>query len=248
MRAQISVLISDATQMHCDLLRKAFYSVRQRFQVVAFACSTVDVLAALGQNRPQVAIISSDLQDGPLSGLRILPEIRKNYPDTKVVVVMASPNKDVVVDAFRFGAVGVFSRNGPFDLLCKSVEVVARGQVWANAEELHYVLRAFGNSPKPPKLDPAVENRVTVREAAVVRLAIEGLSNRQIAQQLSLTEHTVKNYLFRVFDKLGVSNRVELVLSCLNQEENSREVLAAKKEATAQKAVVPGRHVSTIRL
>jgi DNA-binding NarL/FixJ family response regulator len=68
-----------------------------------------------------------------------------------------------------------------------------------------------------------VESRVTKREAAVVRLAAEGLTNREIAQQLSLTEHAVKNYLFTVFDKLGVSNRVELVLSCIYQQENAHE-------------------------
>ena len=234
--------------MHCDLLRKAFYSVRQRFKVVAFASSTDEVLTALRQKRPQVAVISSDLQDGPLSGLRILSEIRRTLPGTKILVIMASPNKEVVIDAFRLGAVGVFNRSCPFDLLCKSIEVVSRGQVWASAEELHYVLKAFVKSPKPPKLDPAVESRVTVREAAVVRLAIEGLSNREIAQQLTLTEHTVKNYLFRVFDKLGVSNRVELVLSCLHQEENAREELGAKKELIARSVLPAGRQIATVRL
>lgn len=247
MRPQITVLISDSTRMHCDLLRKAFYSVRQKFQVVAFASSTVEILTALQQNRPQVAVVSSDLQEGAHSGLRILPEIRRAHPETKILVVMASPNRDVIIDAFRGGAVGVFSRNGPFEMLCKSVEVVSRGQIWANAEELHHVLSAFVKSPKPPKLDPAVEKRVTVREAAVVRLAIEGLSNREIAGQLSLTEHTVKNYLFRVFDKLGVSNRVELVLSCLHQEENAREELATKKALIARNASPAERHTAAVR-
>ena len=74
-------------------------------------------------------------------------------------------------------------------------------------------------APKQRKVDPSVENRMTKRETDVVKLAVEGLSNREIARELGLTEHTVKNYLFRVFDKLGVSNRVELVLSCLRQEE-----------------------------
>jgi DNA-binding NarL/FixJ family response regulator len=234
--------------MHCDLLRKAFHSVRQRFHVVAFASSTEEVLTALQQNRPQVAVISSDLQDGAQSGLRMLPQIRRTHPETKILVVMASPNKEVIVDAFRFGAVGVFSRNGPFDQLCKSVEVISRGQVWVNTEELHYVLKAFAKSPKPMKLDPTVETRVTAREAAVVRLATEGLSNRDIAQQLALTEHTVKNYLSRVFDKLGVSNRVELVLACLHREENAREELAAKNESIDRKPSVAGKHVATIRL
>ena len=221
--------------MHCELLRKAFASVRHRFQIVAFASNKVDVLTALHQKRPQIAVISSDLQDGPLSGLRILPEIRKNYPETKILIVMMSPEKDLVIDAFRLGAVGVFSRNGPFDLLCKSIDVVSRGQIWASAEELHLVLGAFVKTPKPPKLDPIVERLVTRREAAVVRLAVEGLSNREIARRLALTEHTVKNYLFRVFDKLGVSNRVELVLCCLNQEVHAREELPTAKAFAPQK-------------
>jgi DNA-binding NarL/FixJ family response regulator len=247
MPTQISVLISESTRMHCDLLRKAFYSVRHRFQVVAFASSTVEVLTVLQQDRPQVAVISSDLQDGPLSGLRILPEIRRTHPETKILLVMASPNKELIIDAFRLGAVGVFNRSCPFDLLCKSVEVVSRGQVWANSEELHSVLRAFAKSPKPPKLDPAVESRVTGREAAVVRLAIEGLSNREIAQQLTLSEHTVKNYLFRVFDKLGVSNRVELVIACLHQEEQAREELAEKTELAAGKVLAVGKQMAVLR-
>jgi len=85
------------------------------------------------------------------------------------------------------------------------------------------VLNEFTKAPKQRKVDPTVENRMTKREGDVVRLAVEGLSNREIARELGLTEHTVKNYLFRVFDKLGVSNRVELVLSCLRQEEVARE-------------------------
>jgi two-component system, NarL family, nitrate/nitrite response regulator NarL len=245
MRPKITVLLSESTKMHCDLLRKAFYSVRQRFQIVAFASSTVEVLTALQQNRPQVAVISSDLQDGLLSGLRLLTEIRRTYPQTKILVVMESSNKEVIIDAFRSGAVGVFTRDGPVDLLYKAIEVVYRGQVWAKTEELHHILKAFVKSPRPPELDPALESRVTVREAAVVRLAIEGLSNREIAQQLALTEHTVKNYLFRVFDKLGVSNRVELVLSCLHQEANDREELASPKELITRTGLPAGRMKSS---
>jgi DNA-binding CsgD family transcriptional regulator len=82
-------------------------------------------------------------------------------------------------------------------------------------------------------MDSNVEGRMTKREAEVVRLAVEGLSNREIGQQLGLTEHTVKNYLFRVFDKLGVSNRVELVLSCLRQEEDVREDIGAEQRNMA---------------
>ena len=89
---------------------------------------------------------------------------------------------------------------------------------------------------------------MTVREAAVVRLAIEGLSNREIAKQLSLSEHTVKNYMFRVFDKLGVSNRVELVLYCLNQEESARVELAVKESLTVPRLLAGPRQAAAARL
>ena len=150
-----------------------------------------------------MAIVSANLQDGPLTGIRLLPEIRRINSETRTLVALESPEPDLVIEAFRFGADGVFCRNSPFDLLCKSVEAVSQGQIWASNDELRYVLNAFAKSSKQRKMDSNVESRMTKREAEVVRLAVEGLSNREIGQQLGLTEHTVKNYLFRVFDKLG---------------------------------------------
>ena len=218
-----SVLITEASKMYCDLLSMAFIAVPDRFHVVATAFKTADILALVREHRPSVAIISDNLADGPLSGLRILPEVRKANPETRILLAMSSSDRELVIEAFRFGADGVFCRNSPFNMLCKSVDALANGQIWANSKELRYVMEEFMRAPKQRKVDPTVENRMTKREGDVVRLAVEGLSNREIAGQLGLTEHTVKNYLFRVFDKLGVSNRVELVLSCLRQEEAARE-------------------------
>jgi DNA-binding NarL/FixJ family response regulator len=209
--------------MYCDLLKRAFLAVPERFQVVACASKTSEILGLVQEHRPKVAIISDNLEDGPLTGLKILPEVRRVNPETRILVAMGSTDKELVIEAFRFGADGVFCRNSPFELLCKSVDALSQGQIWANATELRYVLDEFTRAPKQRKVDPTVENRMTKREGDVVRLAVEGLSNREIARELGLTEHTVKNYLFRVFDKLGVSNRVELVLSCLRQEEAARE-------------------------
>jgi DNA-binding NarL/FixJ family response regulator len=209
--------------MYCDLLSMAFLAVPDRFHVVATAFTVADILAHVREHRPSVAIISDNLADGPLAGLRILPEVRKANPETRILLAMSSSDRELVIEAFRFGADGVFCRNSPFDMLCKSVDALAKGQIWANSKELRYVMEEFMRAPKQRKVDPTVENRMTKREGDVVRLAVEGLSNREIAGELGLTEHTVKNYLFRVFEKLGVSNRVELVLSCLRQEETARE-------------------------
>ena len=232
-RNQTTVLISEPNKMYCDLLKKAFYVVRNRFQVVATASTTGEILLGIEETRPHVAIVSANLQDGPLTGIRLLPEIRRINSDTRTLVALEAPEPDLVIEAFRFGADGVFCRNSPFDLLCKSVEAVSQGQIWASNDELRYVLNAFAKSSKQRKMDSNVEGRMTKREAEVVRLAVEGLSNREIGQQLGLTEHTVKNYLFRVFDKLGVSNRVELVLSCLRQEEDVREDIGAEQRNMA---------------
>jgi len=226
MLSRISVLISEPEQMYLDLLVKAFYDVRARFKVMASTCSTSGIFAALHQTCPQVAIISSSLRDGPQAGIRILPVLRKTYSNVRLLVTVGSLDRELVVESFRLGADGVFCRNDPFDALCKSVEVLSQGQIWANVQQLRFVLDALTRSPKQVTVHPAVERQITKREAAVVRLAVEGLSNREIAQQLLLTEHTVKNYMFRVFEKLGVSNRVELVLSCLRQEDDDRQNLA----------------------
>jgi DNA-binding NarL/FixJ family response regulator len=222
------VLISEASKMYCDLLNRAFLAVPERFEVVASAYNAVEVLALVQEHRPKVAIISDTLEDGPLTGLRLLPEVRRASAETRVLVAMGSMDRELVIEAFRLGADGVFCRNSPFEMLCKSVDALAQGQIWANATELRYVMEEFTRAPKQRKVDPTVENRITKRETDVVRLAVEGLSNREIARELGLTEHTVKNYLFRVFDKLGVSNRVELVLSCLRQEEAAREEAAVE--------------------
>jgi DNA-binding NarL/FixJ family response regulator len=222
-RDRTSLLISEASKMYCDLLSMAFYAVRERFHVVGAASNTTEILTALREHPPQIVIVSDNLEEGPLTGMRILPEIRRITPDSRILLLMGAPHRELVIEAFRFGADGVFCRNSPFDLLCKSLDAISQGEIWANAAELRYVLDEFMKGPKPLKVDPAVERRMTKREGDVVRLAVEGLSNREIARELGLTEHSVKNYLFRIFDKLGVSNRVELVLSCLRAEEAARD-------------------------
>jgi DNA-binding NarL/FixJ family response regulator len=116
------------------------------------------------------------------------------------------------VEAFRSGAHGVFSRTESPKLLAKCICSVHQGQVWANSAELRFLLEALCESEPAGTIEPGTEAILSKREQDVVRCVAEGLSNREIASRLGLTEHTVKNYLFRIFDKLGVSSRVEVVL------------------------------------
>jgi DNA-binding NarL/FixJ family response regulator len=123
-RKRTSLLISEASKLYCDLLSTAFYGVRGRFHVVAAVSNTTETLAALREHSPQVAIISDTLEDGALAGIQILPEIRRITPDSRILLVMGAPDRDLVIEAFRFGADGVFCRNSPFDLLCKSLDAM----------------------------------------------------------------------------------------------------------------------------
>jgi DNA-binding NarL/FixJ family response regulator len=129
---------------------------------------------------------------------------------------MDASSRSAVVEAFRCGAQGVFSRTESSKALAKCIANVHQGQVWASNEELRYLLDAFRDSEPMKLVDSRGEALLSKREQDVVRCVAEGLSNREIASRLKLTEHTVKNYLFRIFDKLGVSSRVEVVLYVLS--------------------------------
>ncbi|MGO9939932.1 MAG: response regulator transcription factor [Terracidiphilus sp.] len=115
---------------------------------------------------------------------------------------------------FRAGAKGLFDR-AVYDpvLLCRCIQRVAEGQIWAKSEELGFVLEAFASAPRI-QVSKGVQS-LTPREREVARLVSDGLSNSEVAQRLGLSTHTVKNYLFNVFDKIGVSNRAELILCLL---------------------------------
>jgi two-component system nitrate/nitrite response regulator NarL len=205
----ISVLVADHDVLACRLLASRLRKHRQ-FQVTECSetpAATVDVLRRV---RPSVTIVSTGLHGDPEGGYRVLREVRSWSPRIRSILLLDNFEPHAIVEAFRAGARGVFERSAyKFETLCKCVHKVHQGQVWADSKQLCYVLDAFAQTTPLQISQNGV--RLSRREADVVRLAVEGLSNREIAQRLELSEHTVKNYIFRVFDKLGVSSRVELV-------------------------------------
>jgi len=217
----VRVLVADATQMACGLV-SARLKRQPQLEVVGYAASVEELTRLMVQAKPDVVLISATLQNGPLSGLAIVPEICSKYPGTRVILMIDRSEPELVVQAFRAGARGVFSRaKSRADLLCKCVVCVHKGQIWADSQQLECLVGAIAGMPpvRIMKADRAI--LLTKREEDLVRLAAEGLTNRDIAQQLNLSEHTVKNYMFRIFDKLGVSNRVELVLYALSGAKRS---------------------------
>lgn len=208
----VRVFIADSNSMACQLMVSAFQQRRQPIKVVGFATESAEILKKLGENPPDVAIISADLKDGPAMGFQVVREMRLSGLQTRNIVLIDSPDRSMVVEGFRAGADGVFSRDEPFEMLCKCIHAVCGGQIWARSDQLRFVIEVMAANGTKPIKDANGTKLLTKREEELVQLVAEGLTNRDISRQLNLTEHTVRNYLFRVFNKLGTSSRLELAL------------------------------------
>jgi DNA-binding NarL/FixJ family response regulator len=210
---RLRVLAADSTSMNTQLLVDALARDAQ-FHMIDSPSSAAAVLNLAKREKPHVVLISAKLGDNYLAGFDLARDVRAQSPAPRVVMLLDSSERTGVIEAFRAGAQGVFCRTEPFRLLAKCIQCVNAGQVWASSCELQFVLEAL-NQPAMANLKSNGESLLSAREIDVVRCVAEGLSNREVAQRLKLTEHTIKNYLFRIFDKLGVSSRVEVVLFAL---------------------------------
>jgi DNA-binding NarL/FixJ family response regulator len=215
----VNILIAEANHMNCQLVERAFLPRRNGFSVVGTVVSSDHAIALLKETQPDVAIVSSQLAEGPEEGYRVLRQLRSWGSRTRAVMLLDSREREVVIDAFRSGARGVIFRDEPLKTLGKCIHAVHRGQVWVNSQHLGYLLDALGQLQKVHLKEARLKEHLSKREEDVVRLVAQGLSNREVSEQLGLSEHTIRNYLFRIFDKLGVSTRVELVLYCLQERQ-----------------------------
>ena len=209
------VLVADAVAMSCHLLVDALV-LSKRYDAVA-ATTRQEVLQALARDRFDVLVMGTSFLPESVEALRFVSEIRNLHRDVNVVVLLDTLERSLVVEAFRCGAQGVFSRSDSFQALCKCILCVHEGQVWASSSELEFVLEALVD-PLPIETRSLSTSRpLSKREEEIAHMVAEGFSNRQISARLDLSEHTIKNYLFRVFEKLGVSTRVELTLYALKR-------------------------------
>jgi DNA-binding NarL/FixJ family response regulator len=208
----VAVLLVHERRMVSELYAKAF-NHRPRFRVVAQVGRISEAVRVVQESTVDVALISSTLKDGADDGLDALPQIRAASPNVKLIVLLEENASRVATLAFRGGADGVISPAiDGFNSLCRCVEQVNAGQVWANSAQLHQVLEEFSRGAPVQVVSSMGEALLTRREEQVVHLVEDGLTNRQIAMKLGLSEHTVRNNLFRIYEKLGVSTRVELAL------------------------------------
>lgn len=218
-RELIRVVIADTTTDRGKSLAGVLKHSRHRFSVVACATTAKEVRTALSAHRPHVLITSASLQDGASAGLAVLSEISAARLNTRTVVLLDAREKGMVVSAFRKGAKGVFCPTESVKELPRCIYQVHKGEIWATKKDVQWILETLVEAAPAPALKVDGSAPLTHREAQVAHLVAEGLSNREVSNKLGLSEHTIKNYLFRIFDKLGLSNRVELIRYVLQQRE-----------------------------
>lgn len=225
----VSIAIADSTRIHTQLLAEAMRE-DHGLQVVASASSSQDLLAAVARVPIDVAVLSYSLDDQPGRGTRVLREMRALRPQIKGVILLDSSRPEDVLDCFRAGAKGIFSKHERLESLCKCIHSVYEGQVWACSVELDLALEALANSPLVRSTNHNGIELLSAREREVIQYLASGMTNREIAGSLGLSPHTVKNYLFRIFDKLGVSSRTELLYLTMGNSQPAPEDSRSRKE------------------
>ena len=202
------VFIVDRDSMTSDLLANA---LARDCGFESAVVRAADLLSALSASDVDLVVIGAEIDLKPGNGFNLALSVAHAHPGVSIVILLNNPSHDSVITAFRSGATGVFSRQLPMSEFLDCVEHVGKGFIWAGPVETAHLLSAMKSIPSPNLLTSADSATLTARELQVVQFAATGKTNKMIAGELSLSEHTVKNYLFHAFEKLGVSSRIELL-------------------------------------
>jgi len=209
-KSKIRVLVADSSRIHTNLVAEALRHDDQ-FEVVPFDSESRNLASAVAGLDTDVLVISANLDEQPARGFEVLRQLRARGPSVRAVFLMESLNDEMVLNAFRAGAKGIFGKSQPIEDLRKCIRCVHEGQIWANTREMSLAVEALASAPMFRTVNARGLSGLSKREIQVVQCLAEGLGNREIADRLKLSQHTVKNHLFRIFDKLGVSSRIELL-------------------------------------
>jgi DNA-binding NarL/FixJ family response regulator len=213
---QMNVLIADSNRMQAQLLTGALRR-RPEFQISGCQMNSASILESVALQCPRVALLCFSASGDLAQEFATLRGFHFSHPEIHKILLVEACSRDFVVQAFRSGARGIFTiTDCNLRVLCKCILRVAAGQIWASSEQLNYLVELISEIPSLRVLNSRGNSLLTPREEQVVALVAEGLGNRQIATELHLSEHTIKKYLFHIFEKLGVSTRVELVLYAFN--------------------------------
>ena len=223
----IRIIVADDHPIFRDGLCRLL-SLEPDFEVVAQASDGREVIELLARHEPDILLL--DLRMPGLDGLGTLQRMQAARSRTKVIVLTASDDKNEFVQAMKLGTSGIVLKQTATDLLIKSIRKVYAGEIWLDSLTTAAVMRQFQAAvvaeeppasaalPQPPARDRERERSpLSQREREIVALVAQGFKNKEMAEKMFISEQTVKNHLHNIFDKLGVSDRLELALYAIHK-------------------------------
>ena len=207
----VRVIVADTQAIFRAGLRKIF-ALEDDIRVIAQAETLAQTQTALAKFSADVLIFEAALSPNPVDAVGDL--LQKN-PKLRLVVVTGGPDEQLTLELFRRGAHGIVSREVEPELMVACLRKVISGDTWLDNQAIHWVMEAYRNqSTRSTGARPKVQ--LTPKESLIVSCVTQGMKNKEIALRVGTTEQVVKNYLRKVYDKLGVADRLELALYCLN--------------------------------
>jgi two-component system, NarL family, nitrate/nitrite response regulator NarL len=206
----ISILIADDHPIFRDGLRRLIDN-EPEFELAGEAVDGAQALEIVRKATPDLLLL--DISMPKMTGIEVLRKISSMQLPTKTIVLTAAIEEDQITEALRMGARGVVMKDTATQLLAKSIRCVMDGEYWVGRGNVSGLVQALQAAHSAPPSEPNSKRYgLTVRELDIVAAIVEGLTNKEIAQKFSISEQTVKHHLSSVFDKVGVSNRLELAL------------------------------------
>src|ERR1700758_5436507 len=216
-KPKIRIVIADDHPIFRDGLCKLL-ALEEDFEVVAQAQDGRQVLDVLQQYEPDILLL--DLKMPGLDGLATLQRLQIAKNKTSVIVLTASDDKNEFVQAMKLGTSGIVLKQTATELLIKSIRKVHAGEIWLDSHTTAAVMRQFSSPMDSAPLGGSGRDRdrspLSQREREIVVLVAQGFKNKEMAEKMFISEQTEKNHLHNIFDKLGVSDRLELALYAIH--------------------------------
>lgn len=213
----IRIILADSQAIYRVGMRKVF-ALEDDLRVVAQVDSIAHLLSSIEKHPADVLLLEGSLLAGTTNAI---PEIVKMAPELKIIVQTAATDEAHTVELYRRGVRGIIPRSISPDLLVRCVRKIAAGETWIDNQSVNWVIEAY-RSQASALTNPRSQPRLSQKELAIISCITQGKRNKEIAYQLGTTEQVVKNYLRKIYDKLGVSDRLELALYCLHHQLHKR--------------------------
>jgi DNA-binding NarL/FixJ family response regulator len=225
----IRIILADSQAIYRVGIRKVF-ALEDDLRVVAQADSIENLRSAVERYPTDVVLLEGSLLAGTAN---VIPELLRSAPDVKLIVQAVSTDENQTVELYRRGVRGIISRSISPDLLVRCVRRIAAGETWIDNQSVTWVIEAY-RAQAAALVSPRTQPRLSPKEMAIITCITQGKRNKEIAFQLGTTEQVIKNYLRKIYDKLGVSDRLELALYCLHNKIIQSD---ADEESVAKKVV-----------